>query len=150
MSQSHLFNFIYPVISGSVYILSGSGITATNIQRGTGSLETPRVELQVSIGAPVDHVHITSPSSSVFDAYEGTLRATVVTNRKVNDSTHPTYVNTIVNRLSNPANFLNVMPNHQILRMKCQGVAQTINNDRTTDISTITIGFLCQIKPASW
>jgi hypothetical protein len=144
------YNFIDPVIDASIAILSGSGIVATNIQRGTGSLVTPRVEIQVAINAPVGHVHITSPSSSVFDAYEGSLRATVVTNRKVNDSIHPTYVSKVLNALSNPANFLNRMTNHKMLRVGHTGLAQSMNNDRTTDITTINFGFLVQINPKSW
>jgi hypothetical protein len=139
-----------PRISASIDILSGSGIAATNIQRGTGSLVTPRVELQVSIGNPDPHVHITSPSSSVFDAYNGTIRATIVTNRKVNDSVHPLYVATVLNRLSNPANFLNKMTNHKMLRVGHTGLNQSINNERTLDITTINFGFLVQIDPRSW
>ena len=144
------FNFIDPLMEASIAMLSGSGITATNIQRGTGSLATPRVELQISIGNPDPHVHITSPSSSVFDAYNGTLRATIVTNRKVNDSLHPTYVSKTLNVLSNPANYLNRMTNHKLLRIGHTGLSQTINNERTLDVTTINFGFLIQIKPTSW
>jgi hypothetical protein len=148
--MSNIYNFIDPIIDASIAILSGSGITATNIQRGTGSLSTPRVELQVNIGNPDKHVHITSPSSSLFDSYNGTMRATIVTNRKVNDANHSTYVSTVLNTLSNPANYLNRMTDHQILRIGHTGFNQSMTPDRTIDITTISFGFLVQIKPTSW
>lgn len=145
-----LFNFIDPVLSASVVLLRENGLTVSNIQRGTGSLETPRVELQCTMGNPVGHVHITSPSSSVFDAYEGSLRATVVTNRKENDSYHATYVSKCHNVLSNPASFQNRLANHYILRVRHGGTNQSYLNDRTTDVSTITFDFLIQIKKSAW
>ena len=145
-----LFNFVDPILSGSVAILAANGITGSYLQRGTGSLETPRVELQASLGNPVGHVRITSPSSSVFDSYTATLRATVVTNTKTNDSSHPVYVYKCKGILGDAASFLGRLPKPNVLRVRTTGQTPTVSSEKYLDITTITFEMLVHIRADAW
>lgn len=145
-----LYNMVEPIMSASLNILTEAGVTAIYKQAGTGSLETPRVEIQVSIGAPVGHVHITSPSSSVFDSFEGSIRAKIVTNRIHNPTSHTIYVSKTLNGLSNPANFIGRLENYDILRVKSSGPSPTVDNDKTLDVSTLNFDFLVHIRADAW
>src|ERR1044072_1597044 len=78
-TKTDLMNFSTYILSASMVALKSDGIASVPIQRASGSLTSPHVELSLLINAPTGHSH-TSGSVSEYDAWNFSLRALVVTN----------------------------------------------------------------------
>ena len=143
-----LFKYSDYMLSASVELLKAQSISVYG-QRGSEDIRTPAVELQVNIGTPIGHVHV-EDSSVVYDSFNGTLNATIVSNRTINDSNHSNLVTDVYYYLGDIEAYNSILPYHGLLMMKPNGYAVNVQADENTDISAVTFDFIIYIKPESW
>src|ERR1044072_454458 len=133
-TKTDLMNFSTYILSASMVALKSDGIASVPIQRASGSLTSPHVELSLLINAPTGHSH-TSGSVSEYDAWNFSLRALVVTNRITNDVSHSVYTSKVLNKLGDGRNYN--MPFHAIPYLKPTQVVTGFDANAGLDHSTI-------------
>lgn len=143
-TKTDLMNFSTYVISASMVTLKNDGIDSVPIQRASGSLTSPHVELSLLINAPTGHSHV-SGSVAEYDAWHFSLRGLVVTNRQVNDVTHSLYTSKVLNKLGDPRNYS--MPFHAVTTIKPTQIVTGFDAANSLDHSTIYLDGQVWIKP---
>ena len=133
-TKEQLLDFSTYILSASMVTLKDAGIDSVPIQRASGSLTSPHVELSLLINAPTGHSHV-SGSVSEYDAWNFSLRALVVTNRITNDVSHSIYTSKVLNKLGDPRNYN--MPYHAIPYLKPTQIVTGFDANAGLDHSTV-------------
>jgi hypothetical protein len=146
-----LHQFVEAILSGSKMVLQSNGITGVEIQQDIDDLSTPRVELQVVMGSPLGHVYPTG-SKVLFDAYNGSLNATVVTDRINNKVSHSVFAGKVQSILSDLSYFNtgSILPYHLLSRMDLRGSAVSLETEQNNDLTNIGFEFQIWIRPDAW
>jgi hypothetical protein len=147
MSLSQIYDIESAVMSGSKDILNRNGITAVPVQRDSGDLTTPRVELQVSVTGPTNYL-IQSGSAWFHGKFTGQLNAVVVTNRVENPTSHSVYTANTMALLSQYDNYNtgSGMPYHYMGRIYVNNVVSDYVSDKNTDLTAMNFPFEIWVK----
>ena len=147
-----LFKFEYYFLSASIEVLKRVGITASFAQAGTADLTTPRVELQSLTAGPIGHVKNTSYSGSIYDAYNGTIQALVVTERALNRSLHSEFTSKVISQMSNLINYNtgSILPYHVITKIDFRSTNVSVDAEANMDFSALAMEYIIWIRPESW
>ena len=151
-----LYRFEDVVESAMAALLTANTITNA-IQQGTGSLSTPRVEIQFTPGSQDGQYQIVSSDVRPC-CWDGELKFRIITNRGVNKSTHKDYRSKIRmlmhNRYSSTywssAFHSTNLPYHDIMNIEETGTAINISADDNLDESEITFKVKFGIKSDAW
>lgn len=150
---TQIYNFTDAVLSASAVSLTAAGITSVPLQRGADNLTTPRVEVQVSIGSPAGpgagH-RFQSGSIDLFDAYNGTLNAMVVTEKINNPASHSLYTALAYAAIGDITQLNANMPYHKILQMTPNAVNVRVEPEVNADISVLSLAFIILIRREAW
>lgn len=151
-SKNTLLDIETPVLNACKDVLTNNNITTCFLNRDTGSLSTPRVELQYVVGQPIGSYYISS-SVAEYNAWNCQLTALVVTDRATNPTSHSRYVATVRNLLGDYRNINNQttsMPHHMIVKSNNVNTQVTIEGNLDLDLSAVVFDQVVYIRPDAW
>lgn len=140
------------IVAAASTLLSGSGLPVVNSQRETEIFTWPRVELEVTLGGPSQHVFI-SGSTSYYDTFTANVSAVVITDRAIRESavSHSIYVSQLISCLSDKHQFntASLLPYHSVIQSNFDHNTITIKEDNQ-DLTACGFTYLVQINRDAW
>jgi hypothetical protein len=139
-------------------ILGASSIGAqVNVTRGTGTEETPRVDVTFSPGSSLGHMTTIGQANpkQVPDMFDGTLTLRISTARPIEDDDaelHGEIRGWVRYVMSAGARGLNetILPYLQIMDMLPSGSASQIYDEKSQDITELSYAVKFAIRPSAW
>jgi hypothetical protein len=139
--------------TGFVTIFEAHDIDAVK-QRDGGELPVPRVEVQYQNGAEIGHVTRIPSGQSVRDAWDGTIRITVVTNR---ENTSPATLHDellarvrLVMRSFQREITRERFPYHEMPNITGQGDQCGVDADNLQDVTTLVFSCTVAVRRDAW
>lgn len=121
--------------------------------REAEELDSPRIEIKAIVGKALNHAHSFADGTQVYDAYEGTVEITVVTNRKGEEGTmnHPRLLGVVRSRMSmKKIRTLFSSPVVAIDDLRATGTVDTFSDENGIDITSLSFYNVFNIKPSAW
>jgi hypothetical protein len=158
MTHEELYQFEHWLELGFASILAG---TCPKIYKSREplDLESPRVEIKAIIGnAMSDHAKGFADGSEAYDAFDGSLEITVVTNRSTTEGTltHDQLLGAVRSRLTmRYLKACNPLSNWQSpalapTDLRATGTADTFFDGNDTDTTVLSYFLVFSVKQAAW
>ena len=121
--------------------------------RESDSMTSPRIEIKAIVGKALNHAHSFADGTQVYDAYDGTVEITVVTNRQGTDGTmnHPRLLGLVRNRMSMKK--IRTLFTSQVVAiddLRATGTVDTFSDENGIDITSLSFYNVFNIKPSAW
>ncbi|HWL53866.1 MAG TPA: hypothetical protein VNQ90_15610 [Chthoniobacteraceae bacterium] len=137
-------------------ILERDGIAPVYVQQDSEVLTSPRVEVQLQLGAATGHKHIDRQKRVWIDAWNGTLVFQIVTRRKDEktklDPFHSKWRAAIRRIMQGCAGSITThdLPYHGLPKITEQGTTPKVESEDKVDISEVAFSVLVCIRPSAW
>lgn len=143
------------VVSVITTILAAASVTcAVHKTRGTVTEDTPRVEVNFTLGSPLSHRTTIGQANpkQVPDAYEGQLMVRIVTTRPTNNASHGTIRGWVRYVLTAEARGFNttILPYIQILDIQPASAPAELYDAKEQDITEFTHNVIIGIRQEAW
>jgi hypothetical protein len=146
-----LFHFEDAIENCLASILTAGGLTVHK-QQSTDQLATPFVALQFTPGRATQRLKCFTSTAPRYDAWEGSLRVEIVTERKKNGANHAVIRATIRNLFYDAQAQITTdnLPWHAVTKFYETSTSPTVSHEDNFDVSSMTWAMEFQIRSTAW